>query len=100
MSRMFSNKAWAAFLLGMSLLMFWLFFVKLNFEDNPLASRLAFGLFFFGAAGNLWMFVDCLSHDGRWTPKIWLALLVPFAFVWYYAERYRPRLLRRQKRAR
>ena len=99
MRPMFSKKTWAAFFLLISMLMLLLFFPKLDMQDDPITSRLTIALFFISPAGNIWMIYDCLSHDGRWTRKIWLAFLVPFAFVWYYVERYRPRLMKRKKRA-
>jgi hypothetical protein len=98
---MFGKTTWLAFFIVTFLLLSALFFCAVSFkwneQDNPVASNLTVMLFLLGPAGNVWMIFDCLSHDGRWTRKIWLALFVPFAFVWYYAEIYRPRLLQRNR---
>lgn len=63
MLRMFSNKIWAAFFVLTFVLMGWLFFLNLNFEDNPIAIRFTLALFVVRSIGNLWMIFDCLSHD-------------------------------------
>jgi hypothetical protein len=101
MHLMFSKTTWLAFFIVMFLLLSVLFFCAASFrwseQDNPVASNLTLILFFVSPAGNVWMIWDCLSHDRRWTRKVWLALFVPFAFVWYYFEIYRPRFLRRNR---
>lgn len=101
MHLMFSKTTWLAFFIVMFLLLSVLFFCAVYFrwneQDNPVESNLTFIVFFVSPAGNMWMIWDCLSHDRRWTRKVWLALFVPFVFVWYYFEIYRPRLLRRNR---
>ena len=101
MQFMFGKTTWLAFFIVMFLLLSVLFFCAASFrwneQDNPVASNLTVILFLVGSAGNVWMFFDCLYRDRRWTQKIWLALFVPFAFVWYYVEIYRPRLLKRNR---
>src|SRR5882762_8301128 len=98
---MFGKTTWFALLIVMFLMPSALFFCAAPFNwnehDNPVASNLTVMLFLLGPAGNVWMICDCLSRDGRWIRKIWLALFVPLAFVWYYVEIYRPRLLQRNR---
>jgi len=78
---MFAKTTWLAFFIVTFLLLSALFFCAVSFkwneQDNPVASNLTVMLFLLGPAGNVWMIFDCLSHDGRWTRKIWLALFVP-----------------------
>jgi hypothetical protein len=67
-----------------------------NLQDNPVASRIAIGYFFFISATPYWMLYDCWQHDKRFTRKMWL-FFVPGGFLWYYFERFRPRQLRERR---
>ena len=67
-----------------------MFYPHLNFDDTPVASRIAVGYFLILALGSYWMLYDCWQHDKRLTRKMWL-LFVPGGFLWYYFERFRPR---------
>ena len=66
-----------------------------NFQDNPVASRIAYGYFVLLSVGGCWMLYDCWKHDKRFTDKMWLSF-VPGGFLWYYFERFRPRQVRKQ----
>lgn len=48
---------------------------------------------YFGAAGvgQWWMIFMVLRREKRIWPIILAAFLLPFAFIWYYFERVRPR---------
>jgi len=41
----------------------------------------------------MWMAYQAIRHEPKPLPYVVLAMFVPFAFVWYYIERVRPRSL-------
>jgi len=41
-----------------------------------------------------WMVYQAIRHEAKPLWYVLLAASVPFAYVWYYVERYRPRKLR------
>jgi hypothetical protein len=43
----------------------------------------------------LWMVYQAVRHEAKPFFYIFLAGFVPFAFVWYYFERFRPRKMMR-----
>ena len=67
-----------------------------NLQDNPIASRIAIGYFFFICAGPYWMLYDSWHHERKLTHKMWF-FFVPGGFLWYYFEVYRPRSRARKR---
>lgn len=47
-------------------------------------------LFAVAPSGAFWMMYQVIRHEREPFPLIALALLVPFAFLWYYFDRVRP----------
>lgn len=87
---------WFSLFVAISACASWIvFYSNLNIQDNPVASRIAFGYFFLLSVGGYWMLYDCWKHDKRFTDKMWLAF-VPGGFLWYYFERFRPRGVRKR----
>jgi len=70
-----------------------------NLQDNPVASRIAIGYFFFICVGPYWMLYDSWNHERKLTRKLWL-FFVPGGFLWYYFEVFRPRSAARSRDAR
>jgi hypothetical protein len=68
-----------------------------NLQDNPVASRIVIGYFFFICAGPYWMLYDSWHHDRKLTRKLWL-FFVPGGFLWYYFEVFRPRKLSKRRK--
>lgn len=84
---------WILVFIAITLLAGWVvIYSNWNLQDNPVASRIAIGYFFFVCAGGYWMLYDCWRHDRKFTRKMWLSF-VPGGFLWYYFERFRPRHL-------
>ena len=71
------------------------FYSNWNFQDNPVASRIAFGYFALLSVGGCWMLYDCWKRDKMFTDEMWLSF-VPGGFLWYYFERFRPRRVRKR----
>ena|ERR1700730_16346381 len=39
----------------------------------------------------LWMLYRAIRYEAKPVPYIFLAAFVPFSYIWYYFERFRPR---------
>ena len=48
----------------------------------------------------LWMVYQAIRHEKSPIPYVFLALFVPFAYVWYYLEKVRTRKSRHPERER
>ena len=60
------------------------------FPKNTVVIGSLIVLFTAAPLGALWMLLDCARHEKH--PLVYLLLaFVPYAFVWYYVERVRPR---------
>jgi ABC-type Na+ efflux pump permease subunit len=59
-------------------------------DDNPLVLMPLLGLFGIAPIGGFWMMYQAIRYEKSPFPLIGLAAFIPFAFVWYYLERYRP----------
>lgn len=89
---------WVSVFIVISAFALWIvLYSSLNLQDNPVASRIAFGYFLFLSVGPYWMVYDCWHYDKRFTRKMWL-FFVPGGFLWYYFERFRPRQIRKRLR--
>jgi uncharacterized membrane protein len=63
------------------------------FPKGSLTIGLLTIFFLLGPVGALWMLYDCSIHEKP--PLIYFVLaFVPYAFVWYYFDRVRPRRVR------
>lgn len=83
---------WAVIFLAATLLMFWVVvFSNWTLEDQPIASRIAIGFWFFAIFGSYWMLYDWFirRRKKKWKSWQWL-FFVPLGFLWYYVEEYRP----------
>ena len=80
---------WILFLVACTALAFWLV-VGPWFARNPLALFLVMLFFMVPPIGSLWMLYQSIRYEKNCLPFVILAL-VPYAFVWYYFERYRKR---------
>ena len=64
------------------------------------APKTTFGLscpiafFIFAPIGSLWMLYDCAAREKPPVLYYLMALFLPYAFVWYYFDRVRPRQIR------
>jgi hypothetical protein len=58
--------------------------------DNPLIMLLVIPLFGIAPVGAFWMMYQAIRYEKSPFPLIGFAFFIPFAFVWYYLERYRP----------
>lgn len=64
------------------------------------APKTTFGLscliafFIFAPIGSLWMLYDCAVREKPPVLYYLMALFLPYAFVWYYFDRVRPRQIR------
>jgi len=45
-----------------------------------------------------WMLYQVIRYEPRLLPYVLIALFIPFAWVWYYLERVRPRSLHKKAR--
>ncbi|MCI0535404.1 MAG: hypothetical protein L0Z50_09250 [Verrucomicrobiales bacterium] len=80
---------WSAFVLLMTALALWIVAGPWSPADNV---SIAAVLLFFVAQplGAAWMIYQCIRHEER--PFAYLVVLFfPYAWVWYYFERYRRR---------
>jgi hypothetical protein len=65
-------------------------FFHLDLEKYPLAARVGVGVHLVACIGPFWMLYDWLiKRQKRWETWMWLSL-VPWVFLWYYFEKYRP----------
>jgi hypothetical protein len=83
-------KQWVAVILAANVLHLWMFF-HLNLETYPLATRVGIGFQAAACVGPFWMLYDWFVKKGKRTWMAWMWLfLVPWGFIWYYFEKYRP----------
>jgi hypothetical protein len=81
---------WVAIILAANLLYLWLFF-HLDLETYPIMSRVGIKVHVTSIIGAFWMLNDWFIKRGKrqWKAWTWLAFL-PWGFLWYYVEKYRP----------
>jgi hypothetical protein len=81
---------WVTIILVANILHLWMFF-HLNLETHPVAARVGIGIHVAACIGPFWMLYDWFvkRNKGTWKPWMWLAF-VPWGFLWYYFEKYRP----------
>lgn len=63
----------------------------LNPVNRPVLFALIFGVWMWTCVGGLWMLVTAVWNEEQPLPVVFLALLIPNSFLWYYCERVRPR---------
>jgi hypothetical protein len=81
-----------SFLFGMMMVFFYPFKHPLR-EELGRSAVLVVPILLVQPFFGLWMLYQAIRHE---TKPLWYVLLaasVPFAYVWYYVERYRPRKL-------
>jgi apolipoprotein N-acyltransferase len=66
-------------------------------DSNPLILSAFVALFFVAPLGAFWMMYMAIRYEKHPLPMVLLAAFIPFTFLWYYAERVRPRKLRRNR---
>jgi hypothetical protein len=64
-------------------------------DSNPLMMLAFIGLFAVPPVGAFWMMYQAIRFEKSPFALIGLAFFIPFTFVWYYFERYRPDRARR-----
>ncbi len=80
---------WILLLVACTALAGWLVFGHLILHDT--FALLLVGLFFIiPPIGSLWMLYQSIRYERQSLPFVVLAF-VPYAFLWYYFERYRKR---------
>ena len=81
---------WVAILLAANALHLWMFF-HLNPETRPLATWVGIGIHIVCCIGQFWMLYDWFVKESKRKWKSWMWLFfVPWGFLWYYFEKYRP----------
>lgn len=63
------------------------------FPGGTVARALLFMFFICAPIGSFWMIYDCARQEKR-LPMHFLLALLPYAFVWYYFDRVKPRQYR------
>jgi hypothetical protein len=77
-------------ILAATVLHLWMF-LHLNLEAYPMATRVGIGIHAVACVGAFWMLYDWFVKRGKRTWKAWMWLFfVPWGFLWYYFEKYRP----------
>jgi hypothetical protein len=66
-------------------------------DSNPLMLLAFVSLFGIAPLGAFWMIYMSIRYEKHPLPMVLLALFIPFTFLWYYAERVRPRKLGRNR---
>jgi hypothetical protein len=61
--------------------------------SNPLIMFGFIALFAIPPFGAFWMMYQVIRYEKQPFPLVLLAVFIPFAFLWYYFERTRPRRL-------
>lgn len=81
---------WAAIILVLNVLHLWMF-LHLDLERNPVATRIGVGIHLAACIGPFWMLYDWFikRQQRRWKTWTWF-FFVPWGFLWYYFEKYRP----------
>jgi heme/copper-type cytochrome/quinol oxidase subunit 4 len=90
---------WVAIILIANILHL-LMFLHLDLEKHPVAARVGIGIHIVAVIGPFWMLNDWFikRRKGKWKAWTWLAF-VPWGFLWYYFEKYRPSKARERMRA-
>jgi len=86
--------AWILGILWVSLAVTMVFFYPFNHplhEELGRASAVIEPILMLHPFGVLWMLYQTFRHEPKPLPYAALAFCVPFAWVWYYFERVRPR---------
>lgn len=81
---------WLAIILAANVLHLWMF-LHLNLETHPVATWVGIGIHVVACVGPFWMLYDWLVKRRKRTWEAWMWLsFVPWGFLWYYFEKYRP----------
>lgn len=80
---------WILVAVGLTALALWIV-VGPWYPRNPLVILLVTAFFGMPALGGFWMLYIAVRHEKNPLPLLLLAFL-PWAFLWYYFERVRPR---------
>ena len=59
-------------------------------DSNPFMMLVFIGVFAVAPVGAFWMMYQAIRYEKSPFPLIGLAMFIPFSFVWYYIESYRP----------
>jgi hypothetical protein len=81
---------WVTIILAANILHLWMFF-HLDAETYPVMAWVAITIHLGACIGPFWMLYDWFvkKHKGKWKAWMWL-FFVPWGFLWYYFEKYRP----------
>jgi len=80
---------WILLGLGVTVVAFWIV-VAPWFPKNPFLEDLAVVFFMAPSVGAFWMLFMVIRNERKPLPLVLLAF-IPYAFLWYYFERVRPR---------
>ena len=83
---------WIIFVTAASVICVWIVVGPWQPQGKVVPS-LVFALFAVGVFGAYWMIYQSIRYERR-RAKLTVLALFPFAFIWYYFERYRKRDLR------
>jgi len=81
---------WVTTILAANILHLWMFF-HLNLQTHPVATWVGIGIQVAACIGPFWMLYDCFvkRNERKWQAWMWV-FFVPWGFLWYYFEEYRP----------
>jgi len=81
---------WVMVFVAASALHLWMF-LHIDLETHPVTSWVAIGMQVAVCIGPFWMLYDWFVKKAKrtWKPWMWL-FLIPWGFLWYYFEKYRP----------
>jgi hypothetical protein len=83
---------WVAIILAANILHLWMF-LHFNIVVYPVLARVGVGIHAAASIGTFWMLYDWFVRRNKRTWRVWLWLaFVPWGFVWYYFDQYRPSL--------
>jgi uncharacterized membrane protein YbhN (UPF0104 family) len=81
---------WVMIILAANVLHLWMF-LRLNLETHPVTSWIGIGMHIAACIGSFWMLYDWYIRRNKRTWKAWMWLVfVPWGFLWYGFEQYRP----------
>jgi hypothetical protein len=81
---------WLMVFVAASALHLWMF-LHIDLETHPVTSWVAIGMQVAVCIDPFWMLYDWFVKKAKrtWKPWMWL-FLIPWGFLWYYFEKYRP----------
>jgi len=81
---------WVMTILAANILHLFLF-LQMNPETRPVLTWVAIGIHVAACFGPFWMLYDWFIRRKKGELKAWMWLFpVPWGFLWYYFEQYRP----------